>query len=50
METEKRKIKTTDKKILEELKALNKNLDRIFMCLDDTRKITDNMWNDRRPF
>ena len=50
METKKRKTKDTDVKILEELKALNKNLDRIFMCLDDTRKITDNMWNDRRPF
>ena len=49
METKKRKTKSTDEKILEELKALNKMMERIFMCLDDTRKITDNMWNDRRP-
>ena len=50
MEIEKRKTKPTEKKTLEELKALNKMLERIFMCLEDTRKILDNIWNDRRPF
>ena len=43
------KPKETDAKILDELKELNKTIKAMFVSLEDTRKLVDNMYNERRP-
>ena len=41
--------KATDEKILDELKEMNKTIKAMFVSLEDTRKLVDNMYNERRP-
>ena len=41
--------KSIDEQILNELKELNKNIKALFVSADDSRKILDDMHNERRP-
>ena len=42
-------VKTIEEQILDELKELNKNIKALFVSAEDSRKIIDNMYNERRP-
>ena len=42
-------VKTIEEQILDELKELNKNIKALFVSADDSRKILDDMHNERRP-
>lgn len=41
--------KNIEEQILNELKELNKNIKALFVSADDSRKILDDMHNERRP-
>ncbi|MFA5429912.1 MAG: hypothetical protein WC329_01985 [Candidatus Omnitrophota bacterium] len=41
--------KTIEEQILNELKELNKNIKALYVSAEDSRKIMDNMYNERRP-
>jgi hypothetical protein len=41
--------KTIEEQTLDELKKLNKNIEALLVSAEDSRKLLDNMYNERRP-